>query len=245
MKKEILVGTLLTLLVIYIVFVGIPVIRFETEKVIETKSDENKFHKEVEILLPAVEESGDGIIASLKVEVNEGKGRTLLEINDISFWEDTQQSVRTAKSVAEKITGVDATKYDIIYSINANASKIEGPSAGAAMAIATTIALENKTINNSVVITGYLREDGTIGKVAGILPKAKTAKENNMQLFLVPLGQRTQTKIETKKNCEDYAYTTFCQTEAVEKNVDIQEEVGINVVEVGSISEALKYFVVD
>lgn len=246
MKKQILIAGLLIILLIYVVFVGIPIIKFESEKqIIEMKPDREKFYKEVEIILPAVEESGEGVIAILKVEVTEGKGRTLVEINDISFLDDTQESIRNAKTVAEKITGMDTSNYDIIYSINANASKIEGPSAGPAIAIATIIGLENKTINNSVVITGYLREDGKITKVSGILAKVQSAKDNHVQLFLVPLGQRIETKTETKKDCENSAYTTFCTTKFVETKVDIQEEVGIDVVEVGAISDALKYFIVD
>ncbi len=246
MRREILIGGLFVILVLYIFLVGIPLLRLESEKkVIEMKADEPEFSKDVEILLPAVEESGQGIMAWLKVEVHEGEGRTLLEINDISFWEDTQESIRIAKSVAEEVTNVDTSQYDIIYSVNANASKIEGPSAGAAMAIATSVALKNKNINNSVVITGYLKEDGTIGKVSGILAKAEAAKENGVKLFLVPLGQRIQTKIETKKQCEHGVFTAYCETKVIEENVDIQEEVGIDVIEVGSISEALKYFVVD
>ena len=251
MRKELLIGILLVILLAYIFLVGIPVIKVETEKKViemkapEEKLNENDFHKSVEILLPAVEEEGKGIMAWLEVEVHEGEGKTLLEINDILFCDDTQESIRIAKSVAGEMTNVDTSDYDIFYSINANASKIEGPSAGPAMAIATSIALQNKTLNNSVVISGYLKEDGKIARVSGLLAKAEVAKQNEVELFLVPLGQRIQTKTETKKNCEHDALTTFCETETVEKRVDIQEEVGIDVVEVGSVEEALGYFVVD
>ncbi len=245
MKKEILLGLLLAILVIYVVFVGIPLIRVESEeKIIEMKAEEQDYSKKLEILLPAVEENGEGIMARLGVEAVDGEGRTLLEINEISFWEDTQESIRIAKSVAEELTTRDISTYDIIYSVNANASKIEGPSAGPAMAIATVIAMKDKQINKSVVISGYLREDGSIAKVSGVLAKAEAAKENNVKLFLVPLGQKIQTKIETKKDCETVGLDTYCETETIETQVDLQEEVGIDVVEVGSVEEALRYFVV-
>ena len=246
MKRKLLLEILLITLIIYIFFVDIPIMKFETEKkIIEMKRGEGKFYKNIEILLPAIEEEGEGIIASLKVEVYDGEGKTLLEINQMSFWEDTQESIRTAKSIAEKITKKDTSNYDIIYSVTANASKIEGPSAGPAMAIATSIALENKTINKSVIITGYLREDGTIGKVSGILEKAEAAKQNKIKLFLVPLGQKIQIKTETKRNCDYDIFTTFCKTETIKKEVDIQEEVGIDIIEVENISEALEYFIIE
>jgi len=144
MRREVLIGGLLVILVSYVFYFGISVMRLETEeKVIKMKSDEKEFSNKIEIFLPAVEEEGDGTMAWLEVEINEGEGRVLLDIDDIFFLEDTQESVRIAKSVAEKTTNIDASIYDIIYSFNANASKIEGPSAGPAMAIATSVALKN------------------------------------------------------------------------------------------------------
>ena len=246
MKREILIGSLLVILVAYVFYFGVSVMRLESEeKVIKMKLDEKEFSNKVEIFLPAVEEEGDGTMAWLNVEINKGEGRVLLDIDDIFFLEDTQESVRIAKSVAEKTTNIDTSCYDIVYSFNANASKIEGPSAGPAIAIATSIALENKKINKSVVITGYLREDGTIGKVSGILEKAESAKQNQIKLLLIPVGQKIQTKIETEKNCENSVFTTYCKTETISKKIDIQEEIGINVIEVENVSEALKYFIID
>ncbi|MBL7169416.1 MAG: hypothetical protein ISS48_00155 [Candidatus Aenigmarchaeota archaeon] len=246
MKKEILLGGLTLVLILYIFFVGVPVIKFENEKrVIQMKPEENKFSKNIQILLPAVDEDEKGTMAQLTVQISEGEGRTLLQINDIIFWEDTQESIRIAKSVAEDITGIDTSKYNIIYSVDANASKIEGPSAGPAMAIATSIGLKNKNINTSVVISGYLREDGKIEKVSGILSKARVAKENGIKLFIIPQGQAFQTKLETEEVCTGDFLTKFCETKTIEKKVDIQEEIGIDVIEVESISEALEYFIID
>jgi len=246
MRRESVLGGLLAVLVIYILFVGVPLIRFETQgKVIEMSGIDEKIYSQVELLLPAVEEEGQGTMAWLRVEIHEGRGKTLLEIDNILFWDDTQESIRRARLVAEEITGIDTSNYDIVYSINANASRIEGPSAGPAMAIATSLALENRTANKSVIITGYLKEDGKLGKVSGILTKAEVAKQNGVKLFIVPSGQRIQTKLETKKECEHDIFTTFCKTKTISKEVDVQEEVGIDVIEVDDISEALKYFITE
>ena len=246
MKREILISGLLLILIAYVFYFGISFMRLETkEKVIKMELNEKDFSNKVEIFLPAVEEEGYGTMAWLEVGINEGEGRVLLNINDISFLEDTQESVRIAKSVAERTTNIDTSNYDIIYSFNANASKIEGPSAGPAIAITTSIVLKNKTINKSVTITGYLREDGTIGKVSGILEKAESAKRNQIKLLLIPVGQKIQTKVETEKNCENGFLKTYCKTETISKKVDIQEEFGIDVIEVENISEALKYFISD
>jgi uncharacterized protein len=194
------------------------------------------------ISVPAVDREGNGVMATLSVEARPGIGRTLVDINQILFWVDTQDSIRTAKIVAKNVTGIDLSKYDIVYSIQANASVIEGPSAGAAMAIATILELEDKVVNRNVTITGTLDENGKIGRVTGVLAKAEAAKNAGMNLLLVPPGQRTYTVYTEEKGCEDYVFTKICRSTIKPEEVDVEEEVGIEVKEVSSVEEALKYF---
>ena len=182
----------MVLLVLYIVLIGMPLFRIEQEqKIIEFREEpQPEYSRKTTMKVPAIDEEENGIIAELSVEAMPGKGRTLVDIEEILFWEDTQNSIRTAKSVAEKITGIELSDYDLIYSVKADASAIEGPSAGVAMTIATIASLQNKNINENVTITGYLKNDGRIGKVSGIIPKANISKEIGMELFLVPRGQK-------------------------------------------------------
>ncbi len=150
---------LICLFILLIVYIFITNIMTSTETRIEKKSYTEEFAFEPEQILyvndssittirvPAVDKNGNGVIATLSVDAKPGIGRTLVDINQILFWADTQDSIRTAKTVAQNVTGIDLSKYDIIYSIQANASVIEGPSAGAAMAIATILELENRTFD--------------------------------------------------------------------------------------------------
>ena len=167
----------------------------------------------VEIKIPAVDNEGNGVMATLKVEVIPGRGRALTNINQILFWVDTQHSIRTALRVAQNITKV------------------------------TIAALTNKTLNKNVTITGTINHDGSIGPVGGIVAKGKAAKKYGMKLFLVPLGQSYQTVYQEVKHCEKYGFMTFCTTEIKPKKVDVAKEIGIEVREVENVQEALKYFV--
>jgi len=223
----------------------------------ETKIETKTYMSEIQIIpeqnftktestiirVPAVDKDGNGVMAILSVEAKRGMGRTLVDIDQIIFWGDTQNSIRTAKKVAENLTGVDVSNYDIIYSIQANASAIEGPSAGAAMGIATVLELENQSVRNDVSITGTLNDYGVIGQVSGIVEKARAAKDQGMNLFLVPKDQKMYTTYIQEKKCEKYIFTTICRTETIPKTVDVEDEVGISVIEVRNIQEALKYFV--
>ena len=196
------------------------------------------------MLIPAVDDKGVGIITNLTVQVKPGSGRSLVDINDLFFWVDTQNSIRTAKDVAEKFTGTGLQNYDIIYSIVTNASAVEGPSAGAALTIATIAALENKNLRRDVLITGTINPDGSIGKVGDVAQKAAAAKNFNATIFLVPAGQSLQTTNGYEKTCKTYLISKFCSSQWKTKNINLEKENGIKVIEVKDIKDAINYMVV-
>ncbi len=198
--------------------------------------------KVITMNLPAVSSQGEGVTTSLVVEAMPGSGRVLLDINDLLFWSDTEHSMRIARLVAGNITGVDVNKVDIIYSINANASVIGGESAGAALTIATIAALQNKTINDKIMITGTINHDGSIGPIAGVLAKAEASKQIGATTLLVPLLQSKDVSYETKEHCEKFGLTEVCTVEQIPTKIKVGDEVGISIEEVGSIQEAMKYF---
>lgn len=199
----------------------------------------------VTINLPAVDEQGNGVVARLKVQTLSGEGRILTNINQLFFWVDTQYSIRTAEEVARNLTGKDLSKTDLIYTIETNASIIEGQSAGAGLTIATIAAIENKQLNPNVMITGTINPDGTIGPVGSILAKAKASKDVGTKLFLVPLGQGVQTNYLPEQHCEQSAQFTFCTTEYKSQKVNISKDAGIEIREVSTINDAIKYLIKD
>jgi len=196
------------------------------------------------ITVPAVDENGNGVATELDVQVVPGIGRTLVNVDKLIFWADTQNSIRTAKSVAEEVTDTNLQDYDIIYTINANASVIEGPSAGAALTVATIAAIEKRQINTSVMMTGTINHDGTIGPVGEVIAKATAAKSIGAELFIVPLSQSVQISYESRKYCEKIGLSQICSMEQIPSKVDVSQEAGIQVKEARDIEEAIKYFLV-
>jgi len=196
----------------------------------------------VRLIVPAVDSRGRGVATTLIVEARPGNGRVLTDIEHLLFFLDTQNSIQIAKYVAEKVTGINASSYDLIYQIETNASAVGGPSAGAALTIATIAALEKRSLNKSVVITGTIEPDGTIGMVGGVREKAMAAKQMGAKLFLVPKGQGKERVYKPIRECRTIGPITFCTTEFQVEEIDISESVGIKVVEVSNIEEALKYF---
>jgi len=199
-------------------------------------------YKNISINLPAIDEKRKGAVVKLTVQVIPGQGRTLVNVDNILFWVDTQFSIRVAKFVAENVTGMDLSNIDLIYNIETNASVIEGQSAGAALTVATVAAIQNKSINENVIITGTIMPDGKIGYVGSIFEKARASKDMNATLFLVPQGQGLQINYMPEKKCERIGPITYCTTEYKQGRIDISKDVGIDVKEVSDITEALKYF---
>lgn len=194
------------------------------------------------INLVAVDQNGKGVSTPLVVDVKPGTGETLANIDKLLFWTDTQQSIQTAKAVAENVTGISTLNYDITYSIESNASVVGGPSAGAALTIATIAALEHDSIRNDVIITGTVNPDGTIGQIGGVLEKAQAAKDIGAKLFLVPVGQGEQTSLKPVENCTRRGNFIFCKTTYTSETINIGNDAGIAVMEVANVTEAYKFF---
>jgi uncharacterized protein len=119
---------------------------------------------------------------------------------------------------------------------------VGGPSAGAAITIATIAALENKSINEKVMITGSVDSDGKIGRVSSISAKAEAAKQINVTTMLVPYGQSIEIVYEISKNCQNIGSLEYCSIEQTPRPVDISEQVGIEIKEVRTVEEAMQYF---
>lgn len=194
------------------------------------------------IIVPAVDQDGRGVSTIIEVTAAPGTGRSLLNVNNLLFMADTQASIRTSKDIARAITGKNTSSYDLIYTITANATVIEGPSAGAALAAATTAAIMRIDLNRSIMVTGTANSQGQVGPVGGVLEKAKAAKSIGAELFLVPLTQSRQVIYHTENVCRQVGFTQICGLETRSSSVDIAESAGIKIIEVSTVAEVMEYF---
>lgn len=199
---------------------------------------------ESSIDIVAVSEDGQsGVLNTASVEIGPGKGRVLFSLNP--FVEpDTQQSAETAAYVAEQITGKSLADRDVIYSIgNTDAKLVGGPSAGAALTVATIAAIEGKEIKEDVVMTGTIESDGSIGQIGGIIEKAGAAAEQGKNLFLVPTGQSVVTYYEQVVEEKRQGPFVFQRVRYIPKILDLndfskEQEWNLEIKEVSNITEA-------
>ncbi len=152
--------------------------------------------------LLAVQEDAKGYQGSdadLYLEIKEGSGRVFLETFPLTKL-DTQISTRFAKDVACNHFKLDCNRYDFIFTIKAKAAIIGGPSAGAAIAALTTIALLDLPYDQKATITGTINSGGVIGPVGGVKEKLEAAANSSLTKVLIPQGTAKQNLPERELN---------------------------------------------
>lgn len=196
----------------------------------------------------AVSSDGNGMVSTGAVQIIPGNGKILFELNP--FVEpDTQDSVQTAAAVAQQYTGQSMATKDIIYSVeNTNAQLIGGPSAGAAMTVATIAAMEEKQVRADAAITGTINFDGSIGQVGGVAEKALAAAQKGLNLFVVPTGQKVETyNIPTQQTIHRgmFSITRVIYTQQTVDLAQYLSQKGYNmrVVEAANIKDAVKLLI--
>ncbi len=179
------------------------------------------------IPLLALTEQGeirDGIVAELTLETRRGTGRVFLDTFPLTRV-TTQTSMRFAQQVACSVLEKDCKKIDFFFTVRAPPGIIGGPSAGAVATILTVATLEGKPVKDDVAMTGTINSGGAIGPVGGTLEKIEAAQKKGITTVLIPPGTKTQNQ----------------------QGVDIDpiqygKEIGLKIIEVATIEEALPYF---
>lgn len=184
-------------------------------------------------------------LMNIEVSIHEGTGLTLVN-TAIPTGVDFQSSFKIAVDVAENYLHTDFSNTDIIFSITANEDDdlqtVDGHSAGAAMAVLLISSLQEKKLNDDVIITGTINPDMSIGQVGGISEKADAAGKHEAGIFLVPNKQGIIFVEEcTESKTGNFVYKS-CSSEAKPLSPITEEKHGMKTVEVSTIKDALLYF---
>jgi predicted ATP-dependent protease len=190
----------------------------------------------------------EGVTMRAEVELKAGEGRILIN-TEPRMGIDLQTSVRTAALVAENITTRQMDLTDIILTVKGEeeADIVDGPSAGAAITVALIAAIENKTLNPSIYITGTINPDGTVGVVGGVAQKALAAADSGASKFLVPQGLTTINVPEYEKSEPIPGFTVIIERTRSLNLEDFLTERGyqIEVVEIQYVTEAYQMMVIE
>jgi uncharacterized protein len=218
-----------------------------------SNKNENRFQSISAVAVKPVMESDGffetttyvGTVLKISVETRDGTGLVLVN-TAIPTGVDFQTSARTAVMVAQKITNIDLSKKDVIFSVSSENAQdlqaVDGGSAGGAMTVLLISVITNKTINDQVLMTGTIEPDGSIGKIGGAEQKADAAGKFGAKTFLVPQGQAV-TQVQT---CDERKEGVFvyrsCTLEEKPLSPIMESEYGMKVIEISNITQALSYF---
>ncbi|MBT4870641.1 MAG: hypothetical protein HON47_03645 [Candidatus Diapherotrites archaeon] len=140
----------------------------------------------------AVTEDEKGMAADLFLYSIPGSGEVAFITSNSLVGKDTQSTGNIALQIAQTKSGINGDSYNYIFDIKANASEVDGPSAGAAMTLLMYSILSERTLPKDVAITGTINSDSSVGMVGGVYPKAKAASDIGIKLFMIPRGEANQ-----------------------------------------------------
>ncbi len=186
-----------------------------------------------------------GTTMKITVDIKDGTGLVLVN-TVVPTGVDFQTSSKTAVFVAQQYTKTNLSGKDIIFSISSENENelqaVDGPSAGMAMTVLLVKELERKPISESVLLTGTIQEDGSMGPVGGIAEKADVAGKSGAKFFIVPKGQAITYVQECQEKKEGPILYRNCTSEAKDLSLILEEKYGMKVVEAMDLSSVLKYF---
>lgn len=202
------------------------------------------------IPIVAVSNEETGVMGQMNLRLIPGNNDILINTNPFSE-PDVQYAIKTAVVYALSQTSESRRDMDFVFNFSSTrAELIGGESAGAAAAILTIAALEDKEIKGDSVITGTISADGNIGEIGGVLEKAKAVSLAGYRNFLIPQGQGNITYYErqVERQPTDLGFDIL-RSRYIPRTLDLsqaaREELGLNVVEVANINQALPYFIED
>ncbi len=177
----------------------------------------------------AVTEDEKGMAADLYLYKISGNGDVAFITSNSLVGKDTQTTGNIALDIAEKQSKVKRGSNNYIFDIRANASEVDGPSAGAAMTLLAYSILSERALPKDVGITGTINTDGSVGVVGGVYQKALAASQIGIKLLMIPRGEANQVIREEGK------------VQSINLIMYAPENLGMKVVEVSTIVDVLEY----
>jgi ATP-dependent Lon protease len=97
----------------------------------------------------------------------------------------TKDSVFNALSVARSLAGIDPSDFDLHVNV-IGGGKIDGPSAGVAIALVLISALLQRPLRQDIAVTGEVSIQGKIKGVGGLPEKIYGARQAGIKEVFVP-----------------------------------------------------------
>jgi predicted ATP-dependent protease len=144
----------------------------------------------------AIDQNDNGRVLPIEVEIiPSGDGSISIDVKNVQYETGFQTALRDAVKVASDYSDVEVSDKDIIVRVinefddPGGELTIDGGSAGALIAAMIISGLVDEQMDSSVLITGTIEPDGSVGAIGGLEEKAATAADFGAETLLVPEDQ--------------------------------------------------------
>lgn len=141
----------------------------------------------VHLELPAITNESRGVMVDISVEARQGTGDVYVSIMPFAG-EQFQQSVQSSVAYVKSRGGLEDRDFLVKSDAASVASLLDGPSAGAAMAILMRSLVEGKLLRHDLTITGGIDEQGNVLEVGSLVEKADAASRAGKKAIFVPVS---------------------------------------------------------
>ncbi len=148
-----------------------------------------------------IDQDEKGVVFPLEIEIASGGTGTLsMDIRSVEYEPSFQNAIRDAAAAASAYTGIPIADKDIIVRLagdhphEGSLVKVDGSSAGALIAGMIAAGLSDKEIKSSVLVTGTISQDGTIGRIGSLEEKTDAAGTFGVETVLVPKSQEFESE---------------------------------------------------
>lgn len=152
--------------------------------------------KQVYFEAPAITDNGAGIMAGFRLWLRPGNGRILVNIDNAFYREDSENSLRKAKRIAERFVGLKMDGYDLVVEVQGGERIVGGESAGALFSAAIASAFSGRQMREDVTASAAVAEDGSLVPIDGIEEKTRAAAQAGKEYFVVARGQQINRELE-------------------------------------------------
>jgi predicted S18 family serine protease len=135
------------------------------------------------------ENATGGELVNMSLTLSPGEGRILADVTERTYGADLQDDLIFIKKYVEYYANENLSHYDITVRIDSSAHYIDGLSGSAAMGVGLISLLQNRTMEENVVLTGVLMGDGSIGKVDGLDQKINVSDSLGLAKIYIPQSQ--------------------------------------------------------
>lgn len=141
---------------------------------------------------PAITDNGQGQLVKFRVSLLPGNGKTLVNVQNAKYHQDSENALVKAKQNSEELLGIKLSYYDVVLDVEAIGSEVGGESAGAMFTVGIMSAYTGKKIKSNVAMSAGVTEGGLLFAVDSIEEKIIAAKASGKDKFLVATAQQVK-----------------------------------------------------